>query len=202
MKLVDIKKIPLQEHGKLKLIAGIRQGQLVLVAKREAGRGWTLYQNAGQGPLTKQSLIRLESFSSLDDVLASFQSKGLRPFCPRPEATSEEGASEAADPVRNMVERRYYRKQVNLNGEYLNRRTGSFGAVLVADVSFKGLKFTTLGSHDIEVGDRLQVSFTLDNTKQSHIKRKVLAKHVQDQDIGAEFVNPPEYDKELGFYLI
>jgi hypothetical protein len=202
MKLVDIKKIPTQEQGRLKLIAGIRQGQLVLVAKREGGRGWTLYQNAGQGSPTQQSLIRLESLSSLDDVLASIQSKGLRPFCPRPEKSSEEGAPEAEGPVRSMVERRYYRKQVNLNGEYLNRRTGSFGSALIADVSFKGLKFTTLGSHDIQVGDRLQVSFTLDNTKQSLIKRKVLAKHVQAQDIGAEFVNPPEYDKELGFYLI
>ena len=202
MKLVDIRKIPKQEHESLNLVAGVDQGKLVMVAKKKSDREWILFQNAGQGHLNKESLIKLGSLSSLEDILAYYQGKNLKPCSPRQQPGPARASATSPVSVRNMAERRFYRKQVNLNGEYRNPRTGSIGSILVADVSFKGLKFTTIGPHDTQPGDRLQVSFILDNSKQSVIKRKVMAKHVQANDIGAEFINPPEYDKELGFYLI
>lgn len=200
MKLIDLKKMPSQERDKLNLVVGVDQGRLVMVARKKGDDEWTLYQHTGQGPLNKESLIRFGSLSTLDDVLAYFQGKELKPCSPS--ARPEDGAQKATESEQSVVERRYYRKRVSLNGEYRNRRSGSSGDILVEDVSFKGLKFTTIDPHDIQTGDRLQVSFTLDDAKRSVIKRKVLAKYVKSRDIGVEFVNPPEYDKELGFYLI
>jgi hypothetical protein len=202
MKLVDISKISPLEQGKLDVVVGVDQGKLVMVAKKKGDREWVLFQNAGQKNLKRESLIRLGSLSTLDDILAYFRGKKLQPCFQRSESDSSQQAPAEQDSVRNMVERRYYRKSVSLNGEYRNRRTGSVGDILVEDVSFKGIKFTTIGLNDIQVEDQLQVSFTLDDSKRSVIKRKVLAKYVKANDIGAEFVNPPEYDKELGFYLI
>ena len=46
------------------------------------------------------------------------------------------------------------------------------------------------------------MTFTLDDAKRSELNRKVEIKHITQDSIGAAFVNPPEYDKDLGFYLM
>jgi hypothetical protein len=63
------------------------------------------------------------------------------------------------------------------------------------------LKFITSNPGAIQVGDILSVSFTLDNARKSNIKRQVQVRHVNNDHVGVEFVNPPPYDKDLGFYL-
>jgi len=115
---------------------------------------------------------------------------------------SELTQSPAGDSSLHNEKRRYFRKRVDLNGQYRNQLTGSPGEVLVEDVSFKGLKMTTIGPSDIKSGDRLSIEFTLDNPRKSRIRREPRARHVDQNRIGIEFINPPAYDKDLGFYLV
>lgn len=184
------------------MILGVHHGKPVLVAKKSHSQHWVLFRNAGQSDLKKENLKKLGNLPTVEDVLAYMQDKNLRPFCPQPETETKATQPPAEDSSYHNEKRRYFRKRVDLNGQYRNQRTGSSGEVLVEDVSFKGLKMTTIGPSDIKSGDRLTIEFTLDNPRKSRIRREALARHVDQNRIGIEFINPPAYDKELGFYLV
>lgn len=89
-----------------------------------------------------------------------------------------------------------------INGEYRNPRTGSKGSFLVEDMSFKGMKFKSIKPHDIQVGDDLIVSFSLDQSKSGQLKRVAQARIINKAQVGVEFLNPPYKDKGLSLYLI
>ena len=99
--------------------------------------------------------------------------------------------------------RKLYRKSTNLNGKYINlsKNTDS-GVMIVKDVSMGGIGFEAIGPNSIEKGHELEVTFTLDDTHSSVIKKKVVVRIVRNKFVGCEFVHAHEYDKALGFYLM
>jgi hypothetical protein len=184
------------------LVVGVREKKAELVAKRNEIKGWTLYRNIGNPThLKKADLRTISHVSTLDEVLARFDTVGLVPCCRKSESDAAHAPSQNGRPAPRKDKRRFFRKQVTLNGEYRNRRSGFSGAMLVKDVSFRGVRFITLGPHSIEPEQPLQVFFTLDNDRKSQITRTAKPKHIEGNMVGAEFVHPPEYDKELGLYL-
>jgi len=99
--------------------------------------------------------------------------------------------------------RKLYRKTASLNGKYVNLSLNNeSGMMIVKDVSMGGIGFDAVGRNRIEKGHELEVTFTLDDTHSSVIKKQVVVKMVRDKFVGCEYVHPLEYDKALGFYLM
>ncbi len=100
-------------------------------------------------------------------------------------------------------ERRYfYRKKVNLRGEYLRPPPDkSWGEVLVVDISRTGLAFRRVSGSPLKTGETVKITFTLDDPAQSVISKNVIVRRVDGDKIGAEFVDR-NLGKALGFYLM
>lgn len=95
-----------------------------------------------------------------------------------------------------------FRKKVLLSGDYRHFSKKEHGYIMVKDLSIHGIGFETMRPHNIEPDDILDVTFTLDDSKRSIIKRKVVIHLVEGRYLSAEFYNPPPYDKNMGFYLM
>ena len=99
--------------------------------------------------------------------------------------------------------RKMYRKSTSLNGRYVNlTQKDQTGMMIVKDVSMGGIGFEAVGKNLIQKEDELEVTFTLDDTHSSVVKKQVVARIVRGKFVGCEFVHAHEYDKALGFYLL
>ena len=99
--------------------------------------------------------------------------------------------------------RKLYRKTASLNGKYVNlSQNNESGMMIVKDVSMGGIGFDTVGGSSIAKGHELEVTFTLDDTHSSVIKKQLVVRIVRDKFVGCEFLQAHEYDKALGFYLM
>jgi hypothetical protein len=93
----------------------------------------------------------------------------------------------------------------DLQGETLNEsETTHIKAVncRILDISKEGLGLGLLGEHRIETGDTLKVTFTLDNSADSKIEKKVVVRWVQNNRAGCEFLYTEKEDKMISFYLL
>lgn len=97
--------------------------------------------------------------------------------------------------------RKHYRKKVRLAGSMRNLRTRKVVDIVVRDISGGGIGFTVLSQILPEVGDVLDLDFTLDNANRSKISVQVSVRAIKDRFIGSQFAvrNIP---RELGFYLL
>ncbi len=99
--------------------------------------------------------------------------------------------------------RKMYRKDASLKGSYVNlSQKNVSGIMIVKDVSMGGIGFQAVGGNRIKKEDELEVTFTLDDTHSSVIKKQVVVRIVRDQFVGCEYLHAQEYDKALGFYLL
>ena len=99
--------------------------------------------------------------------------------------------------------RKMYRKDTNLNGQFVNLSLNNErGTMLVTDVSMGGMGFTVIGRNRVQVDHDLEVTFSLDDSHSSVISKQVTVKIVRDKLVGCEFRHAHEYDKALGFYLM
>jgi hypothetical protein len=55
--------------------------------------------------------------------------------------------------------------------------------------------------HDLKIGHKGVLIFTLDNRKETVLTKNVSIRTVNGSRIGVEFDEDRAYDKELGFYL-
>lgn len=98
--------------------------------------------------------------------------------------------------------RKYFRKKVNLAGEYGNHKSGEQGDMLVEDLSLRGIGFTPVQPHRLKPEDTIIVTFRLDDRNKNEVKRKAVVKAVKDSFIGAEFVEGQPINRDLNFYLM
>ncbi|MCF8025053.1 MAG: PilZ domain-containing protein [Desulfobacteraceae bacterium] len=103
--------------------------------------------------------------------------------------------------------RRGYRKKTNLQGSYKlipkDKKTGGAGPMTVVDLSHKGLRMKIKEfPFTLDVGDRLNIKFTLDDSNISIVNREVVVKNMHPPYVGAVFHHPPVEDNILGFYLL
>ena len=98
--------------------------------------------------------------------------------------------------------RQYYRKKTKLRGYFTFLGDSSQYEIFVNNVSRKGICFSIPSVCDIKIGDMLKVTFALDDTNKTVIRKQVEVKTVHDRFIGCRFTDPQWYDKELGFYLM
>jgi hypothetical protein len=99
--------------------------------------------------------------------------------------------------------KKMYRKSANLNGKYVNRSLNNEnGMMIVKDLSIGGIGFDAVGANRVEKDHELEVTFTLDDTHSSVIKKLVVVRIVRDKFVGCEYLHSHKYDKALGFYLM
>jgi hypothetical protein len=99
--------------------------------------------------------------------------------------------------------RRFFRKKVKLAGKLIDRYTiSSPDCITVENISYYGITMTTRRKNHYKVGDILHVTFLLDNAQHTEISKTIIVKHVREQVIGAEFVQPDAPNAALGFYLM
>jgi hypothetical protein len=98
--------------------------------------------------------------------------------------------------------RKSYRKPTDLSGTYAMAPPASgAGQVKIKNLSLTGLCFEVTGIHDIKVGLKAMLTFTLDDRKKTQINKQVTIRSVQGQVIGVEFHQDRAFEKDLGFYL-
>ena len=98
--------------------------------------------------------------------------------------------------------RKMYRKGTSLKGTYINYSLNNeLGMMIVKDISMGGVGFEVIGGNRIKKDHELEVTFTLDDTHSSVIKKKVVVRIVNKNFVGCEFKHAHEYNKALGFYL-
>lgn len=98
--------------------------------------------------------------------------------------------------------RRHYRKPTDLTGLYdpIPLAIGG-GKAKVINLSLSGACFELRGVHDLKIGQKGVLAFSLDNKKETVIKKNIHIRTVNGNRIGVEFLEDQAYEKELGFYL-
>lgn len=97
--------------------------------------------------------------------------------------------------------RQQHRKKTNLNGIYDIQSDRGGGRATIKDISLSGIGFTVSGVHNVQVGQKIQIDFVLDDSKQTTLKKTAVVKSVSDNRIGCEFQKEHAFEKDLGFYL-
>jgi hypothetical protein len=97
--------------------------------------------------------------------------------------------------------RKHYRKDVRLPGEYSVPEKGKQGEIVVRNLSLSGVQFTCVRPHQILPGDTLELKFNLDNSARTEIRRSSKVMWVRDYDVGAQFIGPKSFERDLSFYL-
>ena len=201
MKLVELRKLSQLEHENLDLVIRFQERNPVLIAKKQEKHTWALYKN-GDSNFKKAVKVEERNQTTLEDILAYFVEKGLKPFCIEPQSDSLTVSMSIEARKDEVDRRREFRKDVDLAGEYQNSRTGKSRKVQVVNVSSRGLMFNTSDPEDIQLKDFLSFSFKLDNSKKSTIKRNATVRHIKKNQVGIVFINPPAFDMDFDFYLL
>ena len=99
--------------------------------------------------------------------------------------------------------RRHFRKDTDLKGTYeLEPPAVGGGKATILNLSLSGARFEVKGVHDLKVGQKGSLVFTLDNRKETVLCKQVIVRTVQRNQVGCEFLEDQAYTKELGFYLL
>ena len=97
--------------------------------------------------------------------------------------------------------RKYYRKNVQLAGEYFAMGKDEKGEILIEDISMTGIRFSTLKPHNFSKDDLVELKFTLDNPMRTEIHTSVKIKWIIDRNVSGQFFDPKSLEKDLGIYL-
>lgn len=205
MKLVALKSLSREKQQNISTLYGVTNKQPVLLAKWHK-QGWIVLQHQDEGPLKKdKELVKVANCKNMEEVLEFLNKQKMNVFCPQ--ESSEEHSKTPKKSKQDSIEkpgknRKCYRKKVLLAGEYINPKTGSQGRLMVKDLSFYGISFSTNRPHDFQYDDIIKISFELDTPKRPTISRKVQIKNLDGLNAGGNIVNPPEWDYDLGAYLL
>lgn len=104
-----------------------------------------------------------------------------------------------------LERRRHYRKKVDLPGKVIDERKNA-ALIKVRDISKRGLLLQVVSPKTFEVGERLTVSFELDDPRHTKIEEKIIIRKMLPPDLlgvefaGSEIVISPS-GKAIGAYL-
>ncbi len=90
--------------------------------------------------------------------------------------------------------RRHKRKQTNLAGSYYHNVTKERGSVTITNLSISGMQIKLNKQRQFRVGDRVIVSFKLEDEKKTQIREMMIIKNVFGFFAGASFNSQPNTD--------
>ena len=93
--------------------------------------------------------------------------------------------------------RKYYRKNVQLTGEYFVQGKDEKREILIEDISKTGIRFSTLKPHNISRNDIVGLKFTLDNPMWMEIHTLVKIIWIVDRTVGVQFNDPKLLENNL-----
>lgn len=99
-----------------------------------------------------------------------------------------------------LERRKFFRKDLHLDGVYKSANLSSQGKMTVLDLSRSGMKIKLDIESKIHIGDKLKLDFYLDNKQHSFISREGTVRSIDNRVIGVEFISREHYD-ELGPYI-
>ena len=86
--------------------------------------------------------------------------------------------------------RKFQRRETSLDGHYMNLSDGNQGGEMrVINLSLGGVGLIDLSLRQFKVGDRINLSFTLDDNKKSEIDLIGVVKHMTDRYVGCDLEN-------------
>lgn len=100
-----------------------------------------------------------------------------------------------------LERRKHIRKALSLDGSFQHLDNESRGRIKVVDMSRSGLRLEVFNPADFKPGDRLKLTFTLDDQEKTPIVREVHVRTVKQKYIGVEFDSFDHYDK-LGSFIL
>jgi hypothetical protein len=99
--------------------------------------------------------------------------------------------------------RKYKRIKTNLIGVYSLEQSLSDNLINIIDLCRGGLSFIQTDKNMIEIGDRLTISFNLDNADKDRIECRVLVRNIVDKRVCCEFIDMRDGMKtKVGFYMM
>jgi len=207
MKFKNVNYLSETQKIKIKRLLGVRHKMPIVMAKLQEGNTWNIFVSHNDGPINADTkLNHIDTFYAIEEVIEYFNKMDLVPYCLESEIDQETSGNtekEHRNSAKDILHRRnQYRKNVTLEGHVLNPNTMEIDVIIIKDLSFNGVGFFTSDYMPVEIGSILEIEFTLNNKKQSVIKRRVEVKHASGKQIGGEFVNKPRLDANLGFYLM
>jgi hypothetical protein len=201
MKLIKYSTLTDKQKAAITTIIGLKNGIPTTYAEQREGLDWNIMQNKDNTRLSKkQKLITISIQDSLEEVIAFCNQNKLAPYCIIDKGINAQLKKELTE--RKKDRREHPRKKAILSGKFYNKRTKHRGRLYTMDISFKGCKFTYKSKHIIALGDTLEIIFALDNAQKTEITREVKAVYINEKQVGAEMINPPNLDPDLGFYLL
>lgn len=101
-----------------------------------------------------------------------------------------------------LERRRYRRKTVSLRGAI---RTGTGEKeVTLLDISKAGVRFSLSRQETLRTGERLDLTFHLDNRSRTRLRKEILVREVRGLFVGSEYCGFDENninDRVIGYYL-
>jgi len=98
--------------------------------------------------------------------------------------------------------RRQRRKTTELDGTALfNSPALGDEVVKIVNLSMSGACFEVPEKHNIQIGQKGSINFTLNDVRQTPFVKNVTVRSIQGNRIGCEFDEKPAYQRKLGFYL-
>ena len=97
--------------------------------------------------------------------------------------------------------RQCHRKRTNLSGFYQILGAKGGGTASIRDISKDGIGFSVSGTHNVQVGQKIKLNFTLDNHKQTPLQKLAVVRSVHKNRVGCQFNRMQAIEKDLGFYL-
>jgi len=99
--------------------------------------------------------------------------------------------------------RKYPRKSSKLIGHSVNlSKYREPQNILIKNISFGGVGFSTFDVHRTKKYDQLMLSFSLNDATNTHIDTQMTVRASEEDYIGCEFNSNDLFKKDLGFYLI
>lgn len=100
-----------------------------------------------------------------------------------------------------LERRKHIRKNLNLVGTYVYENGQEQGRMTVLDLSRSGMKIKLNFKPNMQIGDKLLLTFNLDDAQHSQVQKEVVVRSIHDTVLGVEFTSQEHYDK-LGSYLL
>lgn len=98
--------------------------------------------------------------------------------------------------------RRYPRKRVKLPAQLFECQTGQpIADVTITSLALSGMSFTPSLTEHLQPGDRLRISFVLDDGSRAQIDKDIIIRNVKADTSSAQFAEH-SYHHNLDFYLM
>lgn len=97
--------------------------------------------------------------------------------------------------------RQHHRKKTDLPGTYNIIKERGGGRATILDLSKNGIGFMVSEVHNVRVGHKILIDFSLDDRKQTPLSKRGVVRSVNENRIGCEFNKDQAFEKDLGFYL-